>query len=118
MDQTTGIILVCVLGGIFLGVAIFIPLLFAQKNEKQFQENHKKIYLGMSKDEVIDILGEQYTQSYLKNNIEKLEWRYRHQGYTGRVAEGAYVHSSGFTRRISVKFKDGIVIEVNSLNMD
>ena len=108
---------------LFLGSILLVSLLFLwvskqKEKENRFIENHKKILPGMTKAQVLSILGNQYTQSYLKNNVEKLEWRYRMPGYTGRIAKDAYVHTSAFTRRISVKFKDNRVIEVNSLNMD
>lgn len=106
-----------IIGGIFAFIIIKASL-EERKNALRFIENHKKIKCGMNKSQVVNILGNTYTQSYLKNGIEKLEWRYRHAGYTGRVAKGYYVHSGQLTRKISVKFKDDIVIEVKSLNMD
>lgn len=110
---------------IILGFALFALLVYLssesekeRKREVDFIHNHKLIHQGMSKKEVIDLLGRNYTKSVLKSGIEKLEWRYRHNGYTGRVAKGAYVHSGAITRRISVKFVDGKCIEINCLNME
>lgn len=97
---------------------IFIKSFLEKGKENSFIENHKQIQPGMSKMTVIGILGNSYTQSYLKNGVEKLEWRYRRNGTSARVGKGVYVHSASYTRRISVKFKDGKVIEINSLNMD
>lgn len=113
-------ILWCVLffGGLLLLSWMLFSISKQKEKENKFIENHKKILPGMTKVQVLSILGNQYTQSYLKNDVEKLEWRYRLPGYTGRIAKGAYVHTSALTRRISVKFKDNRVIEVNSLNMD
>ena len=107
-----------ILGSLLLVSLMLFSVSKQKEKEKKFIENHRKIQPGMSKAQVLGILGNQYTQSYLKNNIEKLEWRYRLPGYTGRIAKGAYMHTSALTRRISVKFKDNRVIEVNSLNMD
>lgn len=111
---------------IFIGLAISIIIAIlctaAVTREKQkateFIENHKKISIGMTKTQIISIMGDRYTRSCLKNNIEKLEWRYRHAGYTGRIAKGAYVHTGSLTRKISVKFKDNKAIEINCINMD
>ena len=103
---------------LILGGPLLMLFSASKQKEKKFIENHRKIQPGMSKAQVLSILGNQYTQSYLKNNVEKLEWRYRLPGYTGRIAKGTYMHTSALTRRISVKFKDNRVIEVNSLNMD
>ena len=101
--------------------ALYVVISAAKKEQeasRAFIENHKKIHPGMTKVQVINILGSNYTQSYLKSGIEKLEWRHRQVGYSGRIAKGAYVHTSSLTRRISVKFKDNVVVEVNCLNMD
>ena len=103
---------------VVLFAIILIKFFNEKEKEKNFIENHKQIQPGMSKMTVISILGDSYTQSYLKNGVEKLEWRYRRNGTSGRVAKGMYVHQSSYTRRISVKFKEGKAIEINSLNMD
>jgi hypothetical protein len=108
--------------GLIVGVVLVLPIIALSSHEREkevdFIENHKKIYPGMPKTQVLNLMGPNYTQSILKSGIEKLEWRYRHAGYTGRVAKGSYVHVSSLTRKISVKFKDGVVVEVNALNMD
>ena len=103
--------------GLVLFLVFYSTAKMKEETEK-FIENHKKIKPGMSKLQVVNILGNNYTQSHLKSGVEKLEWRLRQAGYSGRVAKGAYVHTSSLTRRISVKFKDNLVIEVNCLNMD
>ena len=114
--------MIVVLISLVIGIVIVLPFVFliisASKNEKKFIENSKKIYPGMSKEDVVEILGDRYSQSYLKNDIEKLEWKWRHGGYSSRVAKGVYVHSGSFTRKVSVSFQNGKVMEVNSLNMD
>lgn len=106
---------------------VFCFLLFAfaiyvtvkeKKAETDFVYAARSVRAGMSKQDVIFILGSDYSYSLLKNGIEKLEWRYRKKGHSYRVAKGVRAHQSGYTRRISVKFKDGVVIEINSLNMD
>lgn len=118
MEQGLRITIISLGFALLLCIPICIPIILAKKREDEFCEKHRKIRPGMSKDDVIDIFGENYTISYLKNGVEKLEWRLRHSGYSGRVAKGVYTHSSSFTRKISVKIKDDQVIEVNSLNMD
>ncbi len=118
MDNSVEVVLLGALLGILISMpAIFVALL-QKKKEDEFIQNHRKIHVGMTRMQVIDILGDNFTQSCLKNDVEKLEWRYRRNGYTGRIARGAYIHTSSLTRRISVKFKEGKVIEVNSINMD
>jgi hypothetical protein len=114
------------MGWVWFGVIVSIALLgyciYAKIKEQEAESNYidsaRKIRAGMTKDDVISILGNDYTYSLLKNGIEKYEWRYRKNGYSYRVAKGVSMRQSGYTRRISVKFKDGIVVEINSLNMD
>lgn len=118
MSKEFEIIFWGVLFGLLMAVPIIYLIFSVRRQETKFIENHKKIFPGMSKTQVIDILGTQYTQSFLKNNVEKLEWRFRRSGYSSRIAKGAYVHTGSLARKISVKFKNEIVIEVNSLNMD
>lgn len=102
---------------VFFGYCIFVSVKQKQE-ENDYINSARSIRAGMKKSEVIDILGSDYTYSLLKNGIEKYEWRYRKGGYSYRVAKGVRAHQSGYTRRISVKFKDEIVVEINSLNLD
>ena len=118
MDKATGIILIGSLIGVLLGIIIFIPILLFKNEEDEFCEVSRKIRPGMFKNEVIYLLGDNYTISYYKNGVEKLEWRYYHNGYAGRVANGFYVHSESFTRRIRVTIQKERVVEVKSLNLD
>lgn len=92
--------------------------IYNQKVENDFVDSARMIRKGMTKSEVVAILGSDYSYSCLKNGVEKYEWRYRKKGYSYRVAKGVSMRQSGYTRRISVKFKDGVVIETSSLNMD
>lgn len=103
----------------FALVVIAIVISVKQKRiENDFVDSARAIRKGMTKSEVVAILGSDYSYSSLKNGVEKYEWRYRKNGYSYRVAKGVSMRQSGYTRRISVKFKDGVVIETSSLNMD
>lgn len=86
--------------------------------ENDFIESARRVRAGMTMDDVIIIMGSDFTYSALKSGIEKLEWRYRKNGYSYRVGRGVSMRQSGYTRRISVKFKNRVVIEISSLNMD
>ena len=114
--------------GILMSVVLIIVLVVffwffrysesrTKKKEKSFIDSHRKIRPGMGKLEVLAILGEEYTQSYLQNDIEKLEWQYRQAG-VGVLLNGLFVSEDSYTRRISVFFKNDFVIEVHSFNMD
>ena len=118
MDQAMGIILTGLFLGILVGLPVALFVISRKTEEDEFVANHRKIRPGMTKISVVSILGNNYTQSYLKDGTEKLEWRFRNAGYTGRVAKGLYMHTGSLTRRISVYVKGGRVVEVKSLNMD
>ena len=107
------LLLVCVL----LAIVCVGLIIFSAYKREEFTKNYKQIDYGMSKEEVIQILGEKYTKSLLKGGIEKLEWRMDTLGASFRIAKGTYVHSHGQVRKVSVKFKDDKVIEVNAVNM-
>ncbi len=112
----------------FLGIYIVIGIIavvflvgysiYNRKVENDFVDSARVIRKGMTKSEVVAILGSDYSYSCLKNGVEKYEWRYRKNGSSYRVAKGVSMRQSGYTRRISVKFKDGVVVETSSLNMD
>lgn len=103
----------------FALAVIAIVISVKQKRiENDFVDSARSIRKGMTKSEVVAILGSDYSYSCLKNGVEKYEWRYRKNGYSYRVAKGVSMRQSGYTRRISVKFKDGVVLETSSLNMD
>ena len=104
--------------GLLVSLPLFIAVFITKAKEKEFSDKHRMIRPGMHMNEVISLLGDRYTVSHLKSGVVKLEWRMRHTGYSTRVAKGVYAHSSSFTRRITVKFKDNRVIEVTALNMD
>ena len=118
MDNIENFLVLFVFGILLLIVIVLYSASKKKEQEERFIRNHRKIFPGMTKAQVIGILGTQYTQSYLQNNVEKLEWKFRRAGYSARIAQGAYMHTGTLTRKISVKFKDNCVIEVKSLNMD
>lgn len=108
--------------GIIFSVGIIAFCIYASvknhKIEQDFIYSARRIRAGMSKEDVLTIMGYDYTYSALKGGIEKYEWRFRKNGYSYRVAKGVSARQSGYTRRISVKFKDGVVIETSAINMD
>lgn len=74
-------------------------------------------------DEVSAILGNNYTESILKDGVTKWEWRLQEAGHSTRyynrlTRTSSGSSTSGFTRRATVKFKDGKAIEKSGLNLD
>lgn len=106
----------------FLAVALVIAaVIFALRHNEPRKDpfrDYQKIEHGMTKDKVIDLLGDSYTKSLLKDGRERLEWTWRERGYSMRLGNGLYTHSSGVTSHVTVTFKDGVVIEMTAKNMD
>ena len=97
------------------------------KSRANFINGYKQIKLGMTMDEVSAILGNNYTESLLKNGVTKWDWRFQEAGHSTRyhyhlsgtgTSTSTSSSTSGFTRRATVKFKDGVVIEKSGLNLD
>lgn len=71
--------------------------------------NYKHIHIGNTKDLVLDILGDKmYSVNLLRDGTEKYTW-----GYGGYTFNGVY----NYRYSVSVYFKDDLVIEVNSHNI-
>ena len=71
----------------------------------------------MLKEDVINLMGKKCSHSYLQNDVEKIEWCYRVSG-GGFGINNVYTFSEPITKRVTVYFRDGRVIEVHSQNMD
>lgn len=84
--------------------------------------NFYQIQVGMTKSQVISLMGGGFSTSLLKNGDEKLEWKVREKGSSTRayIAKGFSVGTtdSAFTRSAVVVFRDGYVVEKTSNNLD
>ena len=96
---------------IFIISCIFSIFAKGKTAKWDFMERSKQIRPGMSKSEVINIMGKKYSHSYLQNDIEKLEWRYCESG-GGVKMSGVFAFNAGETKSICVVFQHGAVIEV------
>lgn len=90
---------------------IFSIFTKGKKAKWNLMDRAKQICTGMSKSEVINIMGKKYSLSYLQNDIEKLEWRYC-EGGGGVKMSGVFAFNVGETKSIFVVFQHDIVIEV------
>ena len=88
----------------------------SKKERWDFINRSKQIRPGMSKSEVIGIMGTKYSHSYLQNNIEKLEWSKRKSG-GGVIFKGVFTHDMPISHSICVVFQNDIAIEVHTNNM-
>ena len=89
--------------------------LLALEYEMRFIERARQIRPDMTKEEVINILGNQYTLSYLQDGVENLVWQYRK--YNRVCVDDVWINQLAYTRKISVSFKNDIAIEVRSFDM-
>ena len=58
-------------GSVLLGILLALPI---RKQLEQLQR-YWNVEIGMPEEEMLDIMGEGYNRSFLKNNRVKYEWR-------------------------------------------
>lgn len=79
----------------------------------------QSLRIGMSKDNVMSMLGPDYTKSVLASGEEKYEWRVRNGGYSvGYKGTGVRSYVPSTTRRLSVYFKNDRVSRYSGLNLN
>ena len=105
---------------IFLSLIIWL-VIAKNRQISDFKNRAKLIEIGMTKQQVIEIMGEKYSKSVEKNGNEIYEWKYRING------NGSAYHSDnfstfsfrqGYALTIKVTFENGIVISFLSNNLD
>ena len=118
------IIVFLVLGLLFVG-GIFIYSIVQDHNFNKMLnqkiDNYEKITIGMKKETAVNLLGDDYTSSILKDRTEKYEWKIKIAGDSwGSSYKGVSVrhHKSGYTVSMTLKFKNGVVVEKKGNNMD
>jgi uncharacterized protein YpmB len=127
------IIVLCIVTMIFFVIMLAAIIAYSQFNkilqkekEENFVNKYNQINLGMTEQEVHNLLGTNYSESFLVNNIKKQEYRLSVPGYSARsnyfykggTSLGYSTHQSSYIIRATVKFKCGRVIEKTSLNMN
>lgn len=100
---------------VIVGLVVCVSLI-AKRKKGEFAKNAKSIRLGMFKSDVITIMGDSYSRSYLRDGLEKLEWCYREDG-SGVMVNGVFIVTEGVVARVSVIFQNYKVIEVNLDNV-
>jgi hypothetical protein len=97
-----------IINPLVIGLIVFIivskRLRKAKDKQQDWCERCKRIRPGMTKSQVTQILGSDYTPSYLQNGIEIMEYSW-------------YIYLRAI-RKISIKIKNDRVIEVNSTNLN
>ncbi len=95
-------------GGIALLLVVVIVVLWSSRH-KEFVNSAKEIYSGMSRSEVISIMGEPTSKEYIGDEEiliwEKSQWKGIQNGGT-------------VTRAVKVVLVDDIVVSVSNKNLD
>ena len=92
----------------FIEVALGPPIKWKRKQLRRYW----KIEIGMSENEMLDIMGDGYNRSLLQNNRVKYEWRMQaiSKNYSG-------IRSYSGVRKVDIYVKDGYVEEVRPYNV-
>lgn len=104
-------LIVC--GTIFLGFILLSITRTTSKISKEFQlKRYTRITLGMSENQMLQIMGGNYNCSLLSGNKKKFEWRINasSRGYSG------YREYSGVSK-VAIYTKNDSVIEVKPYNV-
>jgi len=98
---------------LFLGLILLRITRASSKISKEFQlKRYTRITLGMSENQMLQIMGGNYNCSLLAGNKKKYEWRINasSRGYSG------YREYSGVSK-VAIYTKDDSVIEVKPYNV-
>lgn len=103
---------------LLVGVLVWVGYRKRQIEEKI--EAYKSINIGDSMQSVIEKLGSNYTESVLESGIVKCVWRLRNGGSNRVYIRGTNTSTSSYTpvQKITIKFRDNLVISKEGLNLD
>ena len=104
-----------VLSVILFVVTLIIVLSVNRKKLEQLQR-YMDIEIGMTEDEMLDIMGEGFNRSLLKNNRIKYEWRINASSY-GSSFKGFSTRSYSGVKKVTIYTKNGLVEEVRPYNV-
>lgn len=99
---------------IIFAIMIFLVIFAVYYSiEKQKQlEKYRDIRIGMPVDKMLQIMGNGYNVSSLKNNRQKYEWRINSSSYGYKNAR----FYSG-VKKVDIFVKDGVVEEIRPYNV-
>ena len=104
-----------VLSVILFVVTLIIVLSVNRKKLEQLQR-YMDIEIGMTEDEMLDIMGDGFNRSLLKNNRIKYEWRINASSY-GSSFKGFSTRSYSGVKKVTIYTKNGFVEEVKPYNV-
>ena len=106
---------------IMLAISGVLFAIYFNIENKQFEkleqlQRYWDIELGMPEEKMLNIMGEGYSRSLLKNNRVKYEWRinaYSYGSYHGSISTRIY---SGI-KKVTIYTQNGLVEEVRPHNV-
>ena len=110
MNNNTFMVLLDI-GLAFIFAGIVLSVVVSVYKIKQLKR-YTRIYIGMSSDEMLTIMGRNYNVSSLKNNRQKYEWRINSSSY-GRYGYRSYTG----VKKVDIYVKDGYVEEIRPYNV-
>ena len=100
-------------------VPIFISMFWAIGKSRQRLEQLQRywdVQIGMPEYIMLDIMGDGYNRSLLKNNRVKYEWRINASSY-GSSYKGISTRSYSGVKKVTIYCKDGYVEEIKPYNV-
>ena len=103
---------------IFVVVALWAVLHARHASRKQLEQLQRywNVEIGMPEEEMLDIMGEGYNRSFLKNNRVKYEWRINATS-VGSSYKGTSFRSYSGVKKVTIYTKNGFVEEVKPYNV-
>ena len=111
MDSSKLILIEALVIMVFLFLLAFIISAPKRKRFKRLRR-YLDIQIGMSEQDMLDIMGDGYSRSLLKDNRIKYDWRVTFSNYNSSTGVGSLLNSG-----VSVYTKDGYVEEVKPYNI-
>lgn len=98
-----------------IGIIFLAALSAGQKKVEQLQR-YWEVQIGMPEQLMLEIMGEGYNRSLLKNNRVKYEWRINASSY-GSSYKGFSTRSYSGVKKVTIYTKNGVVEEVKPYNV-
>lgn len=107
MDDTMIIVMFTGIGLLFIWYFWYVTA------QRQQLKRYEQVTIGMSEEEMLQIMGKGYNKSSLKNNRFKYEWRINatsaKNGFGGRMYSGV--------KKVDIYICDGLVEEIRPYNV-
>lgn len=103
-------------GSVLLGILLALPIMYASRKQLEQLQRYWNVEIGMPEEEMLDIMGEGYNRSFLKNNRVKYEWRINATS-VGSSYKGTSFRSYSGVKKVTIYTKNGFVEEVKPYNV-